>query len=93
MFLTDADAAAVARRRVYGEFFLDADARAADVFATYGDGLPADVPPDATLGELFRARSGTLPTEGDTLHVGGLEFTIVEAEGERIRRIGLHLPR
>ncbi len=93
LFLADAEAATVARHRAFGEFLFDADAPAADVLALYGAALPADAPPDATLGDLLRTRLPRQPVEGDTVECAGLVLTVAVMEGPHVRRIGLRLPR
>lgn len=93
MFLADAAAATAKRHRSFGEFFIDADAPAADVLALYGVRPPAYVRIDGTLGELVRARLLRPPAEGDAVGVAGIVLTVAEMEGARISRIALRLPR
>jgi cell volume regulation protein A len=93
MFLADAAAATEKRHRSFGEFFIDADAPAADVLELYGVTLPAHVRVDGTLGELVRSRLLRPPVEGDAVALAGVVLTVAEMDGARIRRVALRLPR
>ncbi|HSD42586.1 MAG TPA: potassium/proton antiporter [Burkholderiales bacterium] len=93
MFLADAAAATEKRHRSFGEFFIDADAPAADVLALYGVTLPAYVKVDGTLGELVRSRLLRQPVEGDAVALAGVVLTVAEMDGARISRVALRLPR
>jgi cell volume regulation protein A len=93
MFLADAAAATEKRHRSFGEFFIDADAPAADVLALYGVTLPAYVNVGGTLGELVRSRLLRPPVEGDAVALAGVVLTVAEMEGARISRVALRLPR
>jgi cell volume regulation protein A len=93
MFLADAAAATERRHRSYGEFFIDADAPAAEVLALYGATPPAYVSVAGTLGELVRSRLLRKPVEGDAVTVAGVVLTIAEMDGARIRRVAIRLPR
>jgi cell volume regulation protein A len=93
MFLGDAAAATEKRHRSFGEFFIDADAPAADVLALYGVTLPAYVNVDGTLGELVRSRLLRPPVEGDSVALAGVVLTVAEMDGARISRVALRLPR
>jgi cell volume regulation protein A len=93
IFLADAAAATERRHRSFGEFFIDADAPAAEVLALYGVTPPAHVRIDGTLGELVRAYLQRAPVEGDAVALAGIVLTIAEMDGARIRRIALRLPR
>jgi cell volume regulation protein A len=93
MFLADAAQATAGRHRSFGEFFIDADAPAADVLALYGVSLPAYVKVDGTLGELVRSRLLRKPVEGDAVALAGVVLTVAEMDGASIRRVALRLPR
>lgn len=93
MFLADAAAATAKRHRSFGEFFIDADAPAAEVLALYGISLPAHVRVDGTLGELVRSRLLGRPAEGDSVGIAGVVLTVAEMDGARIARVALRLPR
>jgi cell volume regulation protein A len=93
MFLADAAAATEKRHRSFGEFFIDADAPAAEVLALYGVTFPAYVNVDCTLGELVRSRLLRQPDEGDSVAFAGVILTVAEMDGARIRRVALRLPR
>jgi cell volume regulation protein A len=93
MFLGDAAAATEKRHRSFGEFFIDADAPAADVLALYGVTLPAYVNVGGTLGELVRSRLLRPPVEGDSVALAGVVLTVAEMDGARISRVALRLPR
>jgi cell volume regulation protein A len=93
MFLADAAAATEKRHRSFGEFFIDADAPAADVLALYGIPLPAHVRVEGSLGELVRSRLLQRPAEGDSVSIAGVVLTVAEMDGARIVRVALRLPR
>jgi cell volume regulation protein A len=93
MFLADAAAATAKRHRSFGEFFIDADAPAADVLALYGISLPAHVRVAGSLGELVRSRLLQRPAEGDSVSIAGVVLTVAEMDGARIARVALRLPR
>jgi cell volume regulation protein A len=93
MFLADAAAATEKRHRSFGEFFIDADAPAADVLALYGISLPAHVRVEGPLGELVRSRLLQRPAEGDSVSIAGVVLTVAEMDGARIARVALRLPR
>jgi NhaP-type Na+/H+ and K+/H+ antiporter len=93
MFLADAAAATEKRHRSFGEFFIDADAPAAEVLALYCVALPAHVRVDGTLGELVRSRLLQQPAEGDSVSVAGVVLTVAEMDGARVARVALRLPR
>jgi cell volume regulation protein A len=75
-----------AERRLYGDFVLDGDASAADVFAFYG--LPAPER-DEALGPWCARRLRRAPVVGDRIDWGGASFTVRAMDGGRITRIGL----
>ena len=93
IFLADADAAARGRHRSFGEFFIDADAQAAEVLALYGTPLPAEASTGGTLGELVRSRLAQSPVEGDAVTLAGVVLTVAEMDGARIARVAVRLPR
>ena len=93
MFLADAAEATAKRHRSFGEFFIDADAPAAEVLALYGVALPAHLRGDGTLGELVRSRLLQRPVEGDSVGIAGVVLTVAEMDGARIARVALRLPR
>ncbi len=93
MFLADAAAATEKRHRSFGEFFIDADAPAAEVLALYGVTPPAYFNLDGTLGELVRSRLLRQPVEGDAVALAGIVLTVAEMDGPRISRVALRLRR
>jgi cell volume regulation protein A len=93
IFLADAAIATAGRHRSFGEFFIDADARAAEVLAVYGVPLPAYLKVDGTIGELVRSRLKGHPVEGDAVTLSGIVVTVAEMDGDRISRVALRLPR
>ena len=66
-------------------------ARVTDVNEALGCGIPDNPEYDTVAGYVFSSLS-KIPKEGDTIEVDGIEFTILESDDRRIRRMRVKLP-
>lgn len=82
---------AAARRKFYGDFVLEGSADLAEVCATYGCELPADLA-GLTLDEAMRRRVRRI-VEGDAVHASRLLLIAREVADGRVVKVGLKLER
>jgi cell volume regulation protein A len=78
-------------RTFFGEFALDANARAADVAAAYGNDAIADDERAMTVAEVLKHRLGRPLVVGDRVRWGSVTLTVREIEHDQVRRVGLKL--
>lgn len=78
-------------RTFFGEFVLDATARAADVAAAYGNDAIAEDEREMTVAEVLQHRLGRPLVVGDRVRWGSVTLTVREIEHDQVRRVGLKL--
>jgi len=78
-------------RTFFGEFVLDATARAADVAAAYGNDAIAEDEREMTVAEVLKHRLGRPLVVGDRVRWGSVTLTVREIEHDQVRRVGLKL--
>ncbi|NAX47644.1 potassium/proton antiporter [Photobacterium halotolerans] len=77
--------------RFFGDFFLDADARLADVAIAYGLEL-GEVNPAMTLKDLVIQHLGTNQVLGDNFEWNGLHWVVADIANWQVTKVGLRLP-
>jgi putative hemolysin len=68
-----------------GMWITDGRVAVEDLSEEIGVELPEG--PYGSVGGLYLAHSGEIPTEGDSIHLAGLRFTVLHMEGRRIDRL------
>ncbi|MBV7263808.1 potassium/proton antiporter [Photobacterium sp. WH24] len=77
--------------RFFGDFFLDAEARLADVAIAYGLEL-GEVNPAMTLKDLVIQHLGTNQVLGDNFEWNGLHWVVADIADWQVTKVGLRLP-
>ncbi|GAB4478037.1 MAG: potassium/proton antiporter [Burkholderiaceae bacterium] len=73
------------------EWSLDAATTLGDLRDYYGLEIPSDATAAQPVGEFMRAKLRGRPAAGDCIAVGRVVLTVRQAEGGRIRRVGLRV--
>ncbi|MDO6707878.1 potassium/proton antiporter [Photobacterium sp. 1_MG-2023] len=77
--------------RFFGDFFLDANARLADVAVAYGLDL-GDIDPAFTLKDLVIQHLGVNQVLGDNFEWNGLYWVVADVIDWQVTKVGLRLP-